>query len=127
MCKSSNENQFTIIYNHWFRYRLITFVWFFLLIMFVWFFLQLPLLFPGKIYLHRVHFHCSRSSGSNIRYGPLLYRLCCPAFRSQATLSPDKYIIILTQVYTSFSFFFILRVSIFTHLTACHVSKRSYT
>jgi hypothetical protein len=34
-----------------------------------------PSSFPANTYLHRAHFHCARSSGSNIRHGPLLYRL----------------------------------------------------
>jgi len=37
-----------------------------------------PSSFPANTYLHRAHFHCARSSGSNIRHGPLLYRLHRP-------------------------------------------------
>lgn len=67
-----------------------------------------PSSFPANTYLHRAHFHCARSSGSNIRHGPLLYRLRRPISNGAKPLPPNKCNIVRnTQLsYLSLSFFY---------------------
>lgn len=87
-----------------------------------------PLSFPAKTCLHRAHFHCTRSSGSNIRHGPLLYRLRCPATGgADCSLPRNTCITTCTRVHFFLSlFFFIISTPIFRGHILRHVPGKSY-